>query len=268
MTVLRQDAFARARPSALAPVATSVAMVALLGIAWLWTLREAKTMSSMVEGVAQVGRAMTFAMSPAAFLWMWAIMMMAMMLASVAPLVVAYSKWRPLMAGTNSRVVFAAGYLLIWIMTGVLALAALKALGEVSHSNPWLDRAGGAVLVVAGAYQFTRSKRTSLRVYRDSLHSRSTYTARGGPIAAARAGLHHGLCCLAGCWALMAVLLVVGVMNLAWMAGIAVTCFAEKNWRHETAITSFAGVGLLGLGLAVLLHPQFLTTLAPNLVGH
>jgi predicted metal-binding membrane protein len=62
----------------------------------------------------------------------------------------------------------------------------------------------------------------------------------------------------------MAVLLAVGVMNLAWMAALATVCFAEKNWRHGTVVTSATGLLLLSLGAAVLLHPQFLTTLAPT----
>jgi predicted metal-binding membrane protein len=63
----------------------------------------------------------------------------------------------------------------------------------------------------------------------------------------------------------MAILLAVGVMNLGWMGAITVICFAEMNWRHGGAVSRVVGIGLLALGLAVLLHPQFLTTLAPNL---
>jgi predicted metal-binding membrane protein len=257
MTVLRHDTLARPRPS-LANIATSVAMAGLVGAAWFWTVGQAQRMS-MVAGVAQVGRAMPFDMSGAAFLGMWATMMVAMMLPSVAPLVLACSSWRPPLAATSSRIVFVAGYLAIWTATGVLALVALRALGGVGHASAWIDRAGGAVLVVAGAYQLTRSKQVSLRVYQEALHAPATYAADGGPVAAARAGLHHGRCCLAGCGALMAVLLVVGVMNLGGMAAITVICFAEKNGRHGAAIARWVGLGLLGLGLAVLVHPPFLT---------
>jgi predicted metal-binding membrane protein len=86
----------------------------------------------------------------------------------------------------------------------------------------------------------------------------------GGAVAAARAGLDQGMCCLACCGALMAVLLAVGIMNLAWMAALTAVCFAEKNSRHGGVVTTTTGLALLALGAAVLLHPQLLTTLAPS----
>lgn len=257
---------ARPRPSALPAVATSVVMAALVGIAWFWLVGEAKTMSSMVAGLAQVGRAMPYDMSTPAFMGMWATMMIAMMVPSVAPLVLAYSKEHPPLVAARGRVGLLSGYLLVWIVTGVPALIAVRALSYIGHASAWLDRAGGAVLVVAGAYQFTRKKREALRVYQLALRSPATSAAGDDPVVAAREGLHQSLCCLACCGALMTVLLAVGVMNLAWMGAITVICSAEMNWRHGGPVTGLAGIGLVGLGLAVLLHPQFLTALAPNLV--
>jgi predicted metal-binding membrane protein len=61
----------------------------------------------------------------------------------------------------------------------------------------------------------------------------------------------------------MAVLVVVGLMNLVWMAGIALIFLAEKNWRHAVGLTKFVGVGLIGLGLAVIIWPDIL----PNIAG-
>lgn len=255
----------RARPSALVAIATAVAMAGVVGIAWFWLVGEAETMSSMVEGLAQVGRAMPFDMSTPAFIGMWATMMVAMMVPSVAPLVLAYSKERPSLLAASGSIVFLSGYLLIWIVTGAPALIAVRALSDIGHASAWLDRAGGAVLVVAGVYQFTHAKRAALRPYQQALRSPAKSPAGSDPVATARAGLHQGLCCVACCGALMALLLAVGVMNLVWMAAITLICFAEMNWRHGSAVTSWAGIGLLGLGLAVLLHPQFLITLAPNL---
>jgi predicted metal-binding membrane protein len=60
----------------------------------------------------------------------------------------------------------------------------------------------------------------------------------------------------------MAVLFVVGLMNLAWMAGIAVVFLAEKNWRHGPLLTKVAGGGLVALGIAVLTHSAVLTSVA------
>ena len=60
----------------------------------------------------------------------------------------------------------------------------------------------------------------------------------------------------------MAVLFVVGLMNLAWMAGIAIVFLAEKNWRHGVGLTYVVGVAVTGLGIAILIHPSLLTTVA------
>ncbi len=59
----------------------------------------------------------------------------------------------------------------------------------------------------------------------------------------------------------MAVLFVVGLMNLAWMAVIAAVFLAEKNWRHGVGLTKVVGSLVLVLGLAVLVHPPLLQSL-------
>jgi predicted metal-binding membrane protein len=53
-------------------------------------------------------------------------------------------------------------------------------------------------------------------------------------------------------------------MSLVWMAAIAIVCLAEKNWRHGPDLTALVGVTLIGLGLAILIHPPFLAALAPS----
>ena len=85
------------------------------------------------------------------------------------------------------------------------------------------------------------------------------------------AGVSHGAYCLGCCWALMAVLVVVGVMNLIWMVALALVFLAEKNWRHGAVLTRVAGTLVAGLGLAVLAHPELLTWLSggspPSVMG-
>jgi predicted metal-binding membrane protein len=80
----------------------------------------------------------------------------------------------------------------------------------------------------------------------------------GGSPAAVRAGMSHGLFCLGCCWALMAVLAVVGLMNLAWMAILAAVFFVEKNWRHGVALSQIVGVACLLGGILVVLRPGIL----------
>jgi predicted metal-binding membrane protein len=61
----------------------------------------------------------------------------------------------------------------------------------------------------------------------------------------------------------MAVLFVVGLMNLAWMAAIAVVFLAEKNWRHGVGLTKVAGAAVVLFGAAVLIHPSLLSSVTP-----
>jgi predicted metal-binding membrane protein len=202
--------------------------------AWWRTIDGAQGMSSMALGRAQLGTAMPFDMNPLAFLGTWTTMMAAMMLPTVA-----------CRAGGNvgRTLAFGSGYLLVWASTGVVALALLVAFGHLPHATVWTGRAGGGLFVLAGSYQFSRWKRRCLEACRIP---RTTTL---------RLGLSNGLRCLGSCWALMALLLVVGVMSLGWMAALAVVFSAEKNWRHGVGVARVVGVTAVGLGIAMLLHP-------------
>src|SRR5947208_1520452 len=89
-----------------------------------------------------------------------------------------------------------------------------------------------------------------------------THDFGSGLRGAYREGVSHGLYCLGCCWALMAVLFVVGLMNLAWMAGVAIVFLAEKNWRRGVGLTYIVGAAIAFLGIAVMVHPALLTTVA------
>ena len=77
-----------------------------------------------------------------------------------------------------------------------------------------------------------------------------------------QAGMSHGAWCLGCCWALMSVLVVVGVMNLVWMAALALVFLLEKNWRHGVAVSRVAGASVALLGILVFVQPQVLRLLA------
>ena len=62
-------------------------------------------------------------------------------------------------------------------------------------------------------------------------------------------GVHHGVYCLGCCWALMAVLFAVGVMNLAWVAGLALLVLAEKIAPGADRLSRIAGVVLVLIGI-------------------
>jgi predicted metal-binding membrane protein len=148
----------------------------------------------------------------------------------------------------------------VWTAAGLVPLAAIQGLGFLPAvpAAGWLPRIGGAVLVVAGLYQLTPLKQACLRACRSPLGFIVSHDFGGGSPAAARAGLSHGLFCLGCCWALMAVLAVVGLMNLAWMAILAAVFFIEKTWRRGVALSQIVGVACLLGGIVVVLQPGVL----------
>ena len=248
-----------------ATVTTVGILIALAAVAWWSTLDNSRDMSSMVQGFAQVGTAMPFDMSAGLFMGMWITMMVAMMFPTIAPVVLLHRMVvRKRGEGLLPTAAFAGGYLVIWSLVGLLPLALLVGFRHVSDGSTWVLRVGGVVLVLAGGYQFTRWKDTCVRACRSPLTFLATHNFGTGKRGAFRAGASHGLYCLGCCWALMAVLFVVGLMNLAWMAGIAAIFLAEKNWRHGIGLTKVVGVAVLAFGIGVLAHPALLGSVTPT----
>jgi predicted metal-binding membrane protein len=247
-----------------ATLATVGVLLALAGLSWWSTVGRAHGMSSMVLGFAHVGTAMPFDMGVLVFMAMWVTMMVAMMFPTIAPVVLLHRMvLRRRGGGLFPTVAFGSGYLAIWAVVGLVPLATLVGFRHLSSGSTWAVRAGGIILVIAGLYQFTRWKDTCLRACRTPLTFLVTHDFGSGPLGALRVGMSHGLYCLGCCWALMAVLFVVGLMNLAWMAAIAVVFLAEKNWRHGVGLTKVVGICVLAFGVAVLVHPTLLDSVAP-----
>ena len=240
-------------------------LVTLAGVAWWRTIANSGDMQSMVQGFAWVGTAMPFDTGVVVFLAMWTTMMVAMMFPTIAPIVLLHRLvMRRQARGLLPTATFAMGYLVIWSIAGVVPLAVLLGFRRISHGSTWIELAAGGVLVIAGGYQFTRWKQTCLRACRTPLTFLSTHDFGTGLHGTFRAGMSHGLYCLGCCWALMSVLLVVGLMNLTWMAGIALIFLLEKNSRHGIGLTKVVGTAVIVLGIAVLVHPSFLQSLSPS----
>jgi predicted metal-binding membrane protein len=242
-----------------ATLVTAAILAGLAGIAWWSTAVNSRGMGSMVLGLTGVGRAMPFEMSVFVFLGMWTAMMVAMMFPAVAPILLLHRMvLRKQGRSGSGTVLFATGYLLVWVGVGLIPLGALVAFRHVADGSIWLDRASGAVLVLAGLYQFSTWKETCLKACRTPLSFLMTHDFGSGPYGAVRVGISHGLYCFGCCWALMAVLFVVGLMNLIWMAATAVVFLAEKNWKHGVGLTRVVGVLVIAFGLAVLVDPALL----------
>jgi predicted metal-binding membrane protein len=112
-------------------------------------------------------------------------------------------------------------------------------------SSPYL---GGAILLGAGIYQLTPFKGACLTHCRSPLGFMMT-SWREGALGAFRMGLQHGAYCVGCCWALMCMLFVVGVMNLAWVGALTVFVLLEKAGPAGGMLARIAGAGMIILGV-------------------
>ena len=190
---------------------------------------------------------------------MWAAMMVAMMLPSALPTILIFHdavRSDPQVRSPSRRTfAFAAGYILAWsgfsvgatLLQWGLAEAALLSPMMVSAS-PWL---GGAILIVAGAYQWTPVKYACLQRCRSPLAFLMEHWQPGMP-GALRLGLRHGLHCVGCCWALMLLLFVGGVMSLLWIGAITAFVLMEKLAPYSVQRGRLSGLALLLAGAWVL----------------
>jgi len=114
------------------------------------------------------------------------------------------------------------------------------------------SRVAGGLLIAAGLYQLTLLKYACLEKCRSPL-SFLMRLWRPGLAGAARLGLTHGVYCLGCCAVLMALLFVFGVMNLAWVALLAIVVLIEKVVPGGQRIGWFAGIAAVAVGVAIVL---------------
>jgi predicted metal-binding membrane protein len=193
-------------------------------------------------------------------LLMWCVMMAAMMLPSAAPMILLYAR---IAAGRQGRAtaalsgMFALGYLAVWSAFSVAAVALQYGLERAALLSPMLETSSvalaGALLLAAGIYQWLPLKQACLRHCRSPLDFVLSHW-RGGAGGALRMGVQHGALCLGCCWALMLLLFVGGVMNLAWIGALALLVLVEKLAPAGHWMGRAAGVVLAAWGGATLLH--------------
>jgi predicted metal-binding membrane protein len=109
------------------------------------------------------------------------------------------------------------------------------------------------LLIAAGIYQWTPWKEACLRQCRSPIEFLTRYWRQGafGPV---RAGAWHGAFCLGCCWMLMALLFVGGLMNMFWIAGLALLVLVEKLLPFGRRVSQITGAALIGWGVFVLVH--------------
>jgi predicted metal-binding membrane protein len=191
------------------------------------------------------------------FITVWIVMMAAMMFPSVAPTVALYSRMTK-QRSPLSPSAFIMGYLIAWAGVGLLVFALRGGIDAMDEGLLGWDRAGrwiaGATLLVAAIYQFTPLKDVCLGKCRSPLGF-LLGSWRDGPAGALRMGTEHGAWCVGCCWALMAALLALGIMSVAWMALVAGLIALEKTLPWRRIATRGTAAILLALGVLVLVAP-------------
>ena len=194
---------------------------------------------------------------------MWWVMMIAMMLPSAAPFLLLHGRvlrhanaQGQLSARYASTIFLATGYLAVWLLFSIAAAALqylLQQAGLISAMMLWSKSAllSATVLIGAGVYQLSPLKRTCLRHCRGPVEFLTRHW-RPGRVGAFTMGFEHGLWCVGCCWMLMALLFVGGVMNLAWIALLALLVFAETVLSKGATVSRITGVTLVAWGLITL----------------
>ena len=242
-----------------------VVLVLLSVLAWIATVHQAGRM-----GIGLMTMSMTmglpFSISNAAlYIALWGVMMVAMMFPSVAPTAMLFAtvtrQKREQAAPFAPAWLFIAGYAVLWTLTGGVAYAGDIAIQSLPHTFPGLQTygsvIGGLTLIIAGLYQLSPLKYVCLSKCRSPLGFLLN-SWQDGYWGAFRMGVHHGAYCLGCCWSLMAVLFVVGTMNLVWMGVLTLIIFMEKILPYGVALGKGTGIGLIGLGLILVVAPSTL----------
>ena len=250
-------------------VIVAAALAVLTALAWayvLWLADDMEMGGMDMSGFRMIPAGMGL-MMPATAPWtlielafvfvMWAVMMVGMMTPSVAPMLLIYARvgrqaaqrGMPLAASAY----FAAGYLLTWIGFAVLATSAQWALERSALLTATMagasDMFGGAVLIAAGIYQWTPLKDACLRQCQAPWWFIQHHGGfRADALGALALGIRHGSYCIGCCWALMALLFVGGVMNVLWIAAIAILVLAEKVIPAGRTVSRIAGAGFFVAG--------------------
>lgn len=262
----------------------AAALAAIAGLAWFYLIEIGSAMAEPValpgmgpSGMADMAMAAPHvrsrgdALTPALVPWsahefllmflMWAVMMAGMMTPSVAPMMLIYARVAR-QAQTRqmpfaSTGWFALGYLLAW--TGFAALATILqwTLEQAALLTPMMATAspsfGGALLIIAGIYQWTPLKEACLGQCQSPLLFIQNHGGfRGQWRSTLTLGLRHGAFCIGCCWGLMLLLFLGGVMNLLWIAGLAALVLIEKLVTRGRILARIVGIVFVAAGLVLI----------------
>jgi len=235
-------------------------------LAWLYLVRANETMNAMAAE-AQMHAAMGMAdmrmwgLSDWLQLFvMWAVMMVAMMLPSAAPMILLVLNVYRRRGDEQARaasVMFVSGYVLAWTTFSAAAAGLQVLLHRTAVLAPDMRfksaAVSGVVLILAGVYQWLPIKNLCLTHCQSPLRFLTEHW-REGAGGGLTIGLDHGLFCVGCCWLLMALLFVLGVMNLFWVAVLAAFVLLEKLAVRGVVITRIAGIAAAAWGVYLLVR--------------
>jgi predicted metal-binding membrane protein len=232
-----------------------IPLIVFTVVCWSWIVVMSRDMYGPMTGASAWMMTLRWDAAHVFLLWaMWAVMMAAMMLPSASPMLLLYdgaAKRQGIDARASAeREVYAlaAGYVAVWALFSIGATAIQRVLAMLLLVSPMMTLtspvAAAAMLVVAGAYQLTPLKGACLRACQSPLGFMMGHW-RPGITGAFRMGIDHGIHCLGCCWALMLLLFVGGVMNLAVIAALTLFVAFEKIAPFGVAGARISGVLLM-----------------------
>jgi predicted metal-binding membrane protein len=262
-TVLRRDR-----------LVVATALSAVVAVSWAYLLASAGMGMSAFEmtrmsqvgiasGISQGGMAGMTMTTP--MVWtpgnailmflMWWVMMVAMMLPSAAPMILLFAAVnRKQRVEGNPHVptgLFMLSYIVAWGGFSLAATGLQWGLSRTELLSPGMAAMsallGGLLLLAAGLYQFMPVKHSCLRHCRSPLQFVTRHW-RPGAAGAWRMGLAHDAYCVGCCWFLMLLLFVGGIMNLYWIAGLALFVLFEKLVPAGHWLSYAIGVALSAWG--------------------
>jgi predicted metal-binding membrane protein len=196
------------------------------------------------------------------YLGIWTTMMAAMMLPSVAPMVLLFHRVSLERERRDEPFVrtwvFSLSYLAVWTAYGLAAYGLYRFVGHFDFGFLEWSRGGrfvaGGAIAAAGLYELTPLKTVCLRHCRTPLHF-VMHGWREGTAGALRMGLVHGAYCVGCCWGLMIVLFALGVMSLTWMAVVAALIFAQKVLPGGEQLTKAFAIAFVAAGVWIASAP-------------
>jgi predicted metal-binding membrane protein len=237
-------------------------LAAMVALAWLYLVHTKTAMPDMdMPGMVMLDIQKWGPTTVLLLFVMWTVMMVAMMVPSAAPMILAFLSVNQRRQAANRPFVpvaiFVFGYLAVWTAFSAVATFAEWGLHQAAMLSTTMTATSkalnGGLLIAAGIFQWTPLKLACLKGCRSPL-SFLMSEWREGVAGAFVMGLRHGAYCVGCCWFLMALLFVAGVMNLFWVAAIAVFVMAEKILPKGELLAHIAGVALVIAGATLMAH--------------